>query len=103
MIITPPNPPHGPPELIRQLSTRHRQRFTMISFHGGCHGCTQQYEHSTDFCFDCCYFAPDWSKPDLNNRPPNEAEIERQKVISRRTQSPLLVPARLKGLLTGGA
>jgi hypothetical protein len=62
----------------------------MIYFHGGCHGCTQQAKHGTDFCFNCCYFAPDWDKPSLNNRPLSEAELERQQVINRRTQKPSL-------------
>ena len=79
----------------------------MIVFHGGCHGCTQQYRHGTDFCFDCCYFAAEWDKPDLNNRPPNEAEIERRKVISRRTrrrtQGLLPVLVCLRPQLNGGA
>jgi hypothetical protein len=64
----------------------------MITFHGGCHGCTQQEGHGTDFCFDCCYFGPDWDKPSLNNRPPSPADLERQRVISRRTASLRLLP-----------
>ena len=56
----------------------------MILFHGGCHDCTQQDKHSTDFCYDCCYFNADWSKPNLNNRPPSQCEIERKNVIERR-------------------
>jgi hypothetical protein len=56
----------------------------MILFHGGCHDCTQQDKHGTDFCFDCCYFNADWNKPSLNNKPPSPAEIERKKVIERR-------------------
>jgi hypothetical protein len=56
----------------------------MILFHGGCHGCTQQSTQGTDFCFDCCYFYADWSKPNLNNQAPSKADIERQAVINRR-------------------
>jgi hypothetical protein len=67
----------------------------MIHFHGGCHGCTQQDIHGTDFCFDCCYFQADWSKPDLNNRPLSDAEIERRRVIDRRRT----VIQRFRGLL----
>jgi hypothetical protein len=80
----------------------------MIMFHGGCHGCTQQAKHGTDFCFDCCYFAPDWDKPNLNNKPPDKAEIERQQVINRRTQNsslglerPRLLSKVIRGLLPG--
>ena len=53
----------------------------MFIFHGGCHGCTQQKTHGTRFCYDCRYFDAKWDKPDLNNRPPDEAEIERERVI----------------------
>ncbi len=56
----------------------------MILFHGGCHDCTQQDKHGTDFCYDCCHFNADWSKPNLNNRPPSQSEIKRKKVIERR-------------------
>jgi hypothetical protein len=52
-------------------------------FHGGCHGCTQQTKHGIDFCYDCQYFEADWDKPDLNNRPPTEAEIKRKEVKAR--------------------
>jgi hypothetical protein len=56
----------------------------MIIFHGGCHGCIQQSIQGTDFCFDCCYFDADWSKPSLNKQAPSQADIERQLVINRR-------------------
>ncbi len=71
----------------------------MINFHSGCHGCTQQYKHGIDFCFDCCYFQADWSKPGLNNEPSSPADwskpglnnepsspadLARQRVIDRR-------------------
>ena len=52
----------------------------MIIFHGGCHGCTQQELHGQDFCYDCQYFDAKWDKPNLNNRPPTDAEIEREKI-----------------------
>ncbi len=52
----------------------------MVLFHGGCHGCTQQDIHSTDFCIKCKYFNADWSLQDLNNRPLDEAEIERERL-----------------------
>ncbi|MFN5832916.1 MAG: hypothetical protein ACK459_04190 [Akkermansiaceae bacterium] len=53
-------------------------------FHGGCHDCTQQMLHGTNFCFDCCYFNADWSKPSLNNSAPSRADIERKRVIAAR-------------------
>jgi len=53
----------------------------IIKFHGGCFGCTQQILHGTVFCYDCQYFDADWNKPDLNNRPPDEADLERARVI----------------------
>lgn len=56
----------------------------MITFHGGCSGCTQQELHGTDYCYDCQYFEADWSKPDLNNKAPTSAEVERERVINRR-------------------
>lgn len=52
----------------------------MITFHGGCAGCTQQKLHGTEFCAGCQFFDSDWSKPDLNNRPPTEADIERERI-----------------------
>jgi hypothetical protein len=57
----------------------------MIIFGGGCHGCTQQEMHGTDFCFDCCFFDADYSKPSLRNMEISaRAGTERQKVIQRR-------------------
>lgn len=56
----------------------------MIIFHGGCHGCTQQQRNGVDFCFDCCYFSADWKKPNLNNRPPSDADLARLAVVARR-------------------
>ncbi len=55
-------------------------------FHGNCHGCLQQGEHGTDFCFDCCYFDGDWVKPDLSRKPKTRESIEREKVKMRRAQ-----------------
>ena len=49
-------------------------------FHGGCHGCTQQELHGTEFCYDCQYFDAKWDKPNLNNKPPNEVDIERERI-----------------------
>lgn len=51
-----------------------------VIFHGGCHGCTRQDEWGTGGCYACCYFDAEWYKPDLNNRPPTEAEIERERI-----------------------
>ncbi len=48
-----------------------------IIFHGGCCECTQQLKNGIDFCVKCQYFQADWTLPDLNNRPPNRAEIVR--------------------------
>jgi hypothetical protein len=57
----------------------------MIIFGGGCHGCTQQETHGTDFCFDCCFFDADYSKPSLRNMEISvRAGIERRQVIERR-------------------
>ena len=55
----------------------------IVLFHGGCHGCTQQSINGVDFCFGCQYFEAAWNKPDLNNRPPSEAEIVRAEVKER--------------------
>ena len=55
-----------------------------IIFHGGCNGCTQQKENGVDFCYDCKYFEGEWHKPDLNNKPPSEAEIMRKEIKKRR-------------------
>jgi hypothetical protein len=55
----------------------------MIKFHGGCIDCTQQLLHGTDFCAGCCYFDAEWDKPNLNNSPPNEADLERARVKMR--------------------
>ncbi len=52
-----------------------------IIFHGGCHGCTvQKQQAGTSACVHCKYFDCDWGLPDLNNRPPSRAEIERDRV-----------------------
>ena len=56
----------------------------MYLFHGGCHGCTQQEKHGTDFCYDCKFFDADWNKPDLSNCPPSKSDIERDRVVERR-------------------
>jgi hypothetical protein len=57
----------------------------MIIFGGGCHGCTQQEKHGIDFCYDCCFFDADYSKPSLRNMEISaRAGTERQKVIERR-------------------
>jgi hypothetical protein len=66
----------------------------MILFHGGCHGCTQQQLHNTEFCYDCQYFEADWSKPSLNNEPPNEAELERRRVrLLKGVGQAIIIPA----------
>ena len=54
----------------------------IILFHGGCHGCTQQIEQQEGpfFCRKCQYFDANWTLPNLNNRPPTEAEIMREKI-----------------------
>lgn len=55
-----------------------------IIFHGGCHGCTRQETKGVNGCYDCCYFDANWNKPDLNNRPPDEAELIRRRVKKAR-------------------
>ena len=55
-----------------------------IMFHGGCWGCTQQQKNGIEFCFDCQYFSPDWSLPNLNNRPFQEDEIEKIRVLKNK-------------------
>jgi hypothetical protein len=52
----------------------------MIQFHGGCAGCTQQESKGTDFCVGCQFFDGNWDLPNLSNRPPNKAEIERERL-----------------------
>jgi len=52
----------------------------MLHFHGGCSGCTQQETHETRFCMGCRYFDSDWSLPSLSNRPPTDADIERERL-----------------------
>ena len=49
-----------------------------VEFHGGCRGCSQQAIHGVDFCYNCQYFEANWEKPNLNNRPPSEAELARK-------------------------
>lgn len=61
----------------------------MIAFHGGCHGCTMQEIHGVDNCIKCRYFAAEWHKKDLNNRPPTEAELERKR-IQKAAKGPLM-------------
>jgi len=56
----------------------------MISFHGGCAGCTQQEKHGVDFCYDCRFFDARWEKENLNNRPETTAERVRNEVILMR-------------------
>lgn len=36
-------------------------------FHGACINCTQQNKHGIGFCTGCCYFDPDWTKPNLRH------------------------------------
>ncbi len=52
----------------------------MFLFHGGCHGCTRQSVEGVRFCMGCQYFDADWKLPDLNNRPPTEAELVRERL-----------------------
>jgi hypothetical protein len=52
-----------------------------ILFHGGCLGCTQQENNHIKFCIGCCYFKPDWSLPNLNNKPPTEMELIKEKML----------------------
>lgn len=56
-----------------------------VIFHGGCHGCTRQLieKEGLDFCIRCQYFDADWSLPDLNNRPEDEAEIIKREIKAR--------------------
>lgn len=52
-------------------------------FHGGCNGCTQQKDRNEGALFcarECCFFSPDWDKPDRNNRPKTEAEIVKEAI-----------------------
>ena len=56
---------------------------SQVIFHGGCHGCTQQEQYGTDFCYDCQYFEADWSKPNLSNEVRPD-DIERVIVKARR-------------------
>lgn len=53
---------------------------TVFRFHGGCHGCTQQEKHGTEYCMRCCYFTANWDLPSHNNRPPTAAEQERKRL-----------------------
>ncbi len=52
----------------------------MFIFHGGCHGCTQQDEKGTEYCVGCCHFEPDWTLPNLSNKPPSPADRERERI-----------------------
>lgn len=73
---------------------------SMIIFHGGCIGCTQQWYNGVDFCFDCCYFNADWKKPDLSNKPPSNvdparfavADPARLAVVARRNAGNFTLP-----------
>ena len=57
----------------------------IIHFHGGCVDCTQQHDNKegTKFCMKCQYFDANWNLPDLNNRPPTEAEAEKAKLLKQ--------------------
>lgn len=54
----------------------------MISYHGACGGCTQQSKEKIpgEICVNCRYFDCNWTLPDLNNRPPTESEIARERI-----------------------
>lgn len=54
-------------------------------FHGACNGCTRQEiePQGTEYCIRCQNFKPDWNLPDLNNRPPTEAEIEEARIKAK--------------------
>lgn len=54
-----------------------------LYFHGGCHGCTQQEVHGTEYCMHCCYFDANWDLPSCNNRPPTAAEQERERLVGQ--------------------
>ena len=75
-----------------------------VVFHGGCIGCTQQEIHkTTDFWYDCRYFEADWSKPSLNNAPPNATELERRRVrLVRKVGAYVIVnaPKKRRGLFS---
>lgn len=47
----------------------------MKIFHGGCHGCVRQEEFGETFCHMCCYYEPDWNKPNLFKKS-EDAKIE---------------------------
>jgi hypothetical protein len=51
-----------------------------IIFHGGCLGCLTQNKKGIDFCRKCKYFDADWSLPDLSERVPTSAELERIRI-----------------------
>lgn len=56
----------------------------MVTFHGGCIGCTQQQDTcSTDICNGCQYFMAEWHLPNLNNEPLDETDKERAKILAR--------------------
>lgn len=58
---------------------------SIIKFHGGCSGCTQQEERKegADFCVNCRYFDANWSLPNHNNEPPSLADQYREKIKAK--------------------
>lgn len=53
----------------------------MYKFHGGCSGCSNELH----VCPNCCYFFPDWKKPNLNSEYKNSKreikKLRRQAII----------------------
>ena len=58
----------------------------LYNFHGGCSGCIQQEHNGSDFCFDCCYFEANWSKPNLHKPAPSKEELRLDRITTERNR-----------------
>jgi hypothetical protein len=68
-------------EKEEEYNRKYEQReWPQFIFHGGCHHCTQQQLNPIDFCMECCFFDSDWKLHNLNNKPPDPADVMRDQL-----------------------
>jgi hypothetical protein len=53
---------------------------SIVKFHGGCEGCTQQLLHGLGVCKNCCYLDANWDLPSLNNVPTTDVDKLREQI-----------------------
>jgi hypothetical protein len=58
----------------------------LYNFHAGCIVCIQQEHNGSDFCFDCCYFEANWSKPNLRKFAPSKEELRLDRITTERNR-----------------